>query len=121
MVGSVTTRWSQPGRVFAEKGLSEEHPTYWLIYAQVPDQKPIVGRVGWELSPTGEKVRRVEGRELGPGEHWAWGKHGIYIAEGSRHDERTDVYVEDNASLRTEKDVFEFFHLEYLEPREREC
>ena len=61
------------------------------------------------------------GRELGPGEHWAWGKHGIYIAEGSRHDERTDVYVEDNASLRTEKDVFEFFHLEYLEPREREC
>ena len=87
----------------------------------MPDQKPIVGRAGWELSPTGEKVRRVEGRELGHGEHWAWGKHGIYIAEGSRHDERTDVYVEDNASLRTEKDVFEFFHLEYLEPREREC
>ena len=55
------------------------------------------------------------------GEQWAGGKHGIYIAEGSRHDERTDVYVEDNASLRTEKDVFEFFHLEYLEPREREC
>ena len=90
-------------------------------WKHVPDQKPIVGRAGWELSPTGEKVRRVEGRELGPGEHWAWGKHGIYIAEGSRHDERTDVYVEDNASLRTEKDVFEFFHLEYLEPREREC
>ena len=90
-------------------------------WKHVPDQEPIVGRAGWELSPTGEKVRRVEGRELGPGEHWAWGKHGIYIAEGSRHDERTDVYVEDNASLRTEKDVFEFFHLEYLEPREREC
>ena len=31
------------------------------------------------------------------------------------------VYQEDNASLRTERDVFEFFHLEYLEPREREC
>ena len=33
-------------------------------WKHVPDQKPIVGRAGWELSPTGEKVRRVEGREL---------------------------------------------------------
>jgi hypothetical protein len=94
------------------------HESDWR---HVPDQKPIVGRAGWELSRTGEKLDRVEGRELAPGEHWSWGKHGIYIAEGSRHDERTDVYVEDNASLRTEKDVFEFFHLAYLKPEEREC
>ena len=113
-----STGWS--GSTGFQRSLAEyakkAHEGDWK---HVPDQKPIVGRAGWELSPTGEKVRRVEGRELGPGEHWAWGKHGIYIAEGSRHDERTDVYVEDNASLRTEKDVFEFFPPRVFEPWER--
>ena len=66
---------------------------------------------------------RDAGRELGEGEHWSWSKHGIYIVTGSyggAEDDRQKRYAEDNVSLRTEQDVFAFFHLEFREPRERE-
>ena len=90
----------------------------------VPDKEPIVGRKGWELSPAGDKLERVTGRVRAADEHWAWSKDGIYLVVGARDgrdDRGTKRYVEDNESLRTEKGVFDFFHLEYLEPQEREC
>lgn len=56
-------------------------------------------------------------------EYWQVSQSGIRILFGSKNTtKRKDnkiVWVEDPAQFKTERDVFDFIHAEYLEPEER--
>ena len=92
-------------------------------WEDVPDGAPVVGRRGWNLHGGCRVEPPVLGRQLADDEHWAWSQNGIQIARGRHKSKDGDTfdatYEEDNASLRTESDVFAFFHLAYLDPTER--
>ncbi|KAH8095785.1 hypothetical protein JL720_3111 [Aureococcus anophagefferens] len=69
--------------------VNHAHENNW---AEVPDRRPIVGRRGWN--------------------------NRITIARGKRKELET-TYEECNINIRTEADVFRFFHLDYRAPHER--
>ncbi|KAH8053408.1 DNA polymerase X-like protein [Aureococcus anophagefferens] len=103
--------------------VNHAHEKNW---AEVPDRRPIVGRRGWNVTRDGTRVGSlIEGRELDEDEHWAWSQNGIAIARGKHSSKGKDgeqfetTYEECNINLRTEADVFRFFHLDYRAPHER--
>ena len=99
--------------------------------------KPIVGNQGWgeeDLTPAG---RRIPGREptrrrrelQNPGvihgvtEYWQLSQTGLQIMEGFKKTQQRDknkvVWVEDPSQFKSEKDIFDFIHVDYLQPHER--
>jgi hypothetical protein len=103
--------------------VNHAHEKNW---AEVPDRRPIVGRRGWNVTRDGTRVGSlIEGRELDEDEHWAWSQNGIAIARGKHSSKGKDgeqfetTYEECNINIRTEADVFRFFHLDYRAPHER--
>lgn len=84
--------------------------------------KEVKGIRGWNLSPNQERLSVVHGRRLERDEHWHWSQSGISICTGastSKENPIVHVYEEDSSGFQTEKDIFDFFHLDYRSPEER--